>query len=126
MKEINLIHTNLQLTQEGILIIRCKDEYHYEIEDVKELHEAQKEITEGKKIPTVTIIGKFTEASKEALEFIFSEKSIMYASKDAFVVNSLSQKIIGNFYLKVKKPSIPTRLFNNEKLAFDWLKKHNH
>jgi hypothetical protein len=123
MKVIELPHTQLQLTSEGIMIIRCNDDFHYELEHVLELHQAQKEIANGNKFPTVTIIGKFTEASKEALDFVFSKEATAFALKDAFVVNSLSQKIIGNFYLKVKKPDIPTRLFTNENLAIEWLKK---
>jgi hypothetical protein len=81
------------------------------------------ELTGNKKLPTLTIPGKYSEATKEALDFIFSDASTIFASADAYVANSLSQKIIGNFYLKLKKPNIPTRLFTNEKTALEWLKK---
>ena len=126
MKVIDLPHTQLQLTSEGIMKIRCKDDFHYELEHVLELNQAQLEIANGKKFPTLTIIGKYTEASKEAMDFIFSKEATVSALMDAFVVNSLSQKIMGNFYLKVKKPGIPTRLFTNENLAIEWLKMPNN
>lgn len=123
MKEKVLSHSRIRFTEEGIMIIHCKEDYQYEIQDVKDLVIAAGELSGGKSVPTLTIPGKYTEATKEALDFIFSKDSILYASADAFIAQSLSQKIIGNFYLKIKKPSIPTRLFTNEKSAIEWLKK---
>lgn len=123
MKTKELTHTKIQLGEDGIVMIRCNDDHQYEIEDVKEVLRATGELTGYKKHPTLTIPGKYSEATKEALDFIFSEESTIFASADAYVINSLSQKIIGNFYLKLKKPDIPTRLFTNEKTAIEWLKK---
>lgn len=123
MKEKVLSNSRIRLSDDGIIIIYCKEDYQYELQDIQDLVEAAGELTGGKKMPTLTIPGKYTEASKEALDFIFSKDSILYASADAYIAQSLSQKIIGNFYLKIKKPSIPTRLFSNEKSALEWLKK---
>lgn len=123
MKEIDLKHSQIQLTKDEIVIIRCKDDHQYEINEVQELITATGVLTKGKKLPTLTIPGKYTQATKEALDFIFSPGATIFASYDAFIAQSLSQKIIGNFYLNVKKPDIPTRLFSNEKSAIQWLKK---
>src|SRR6187549_1885384 len=101
MMEIDLKHSQIQLTPEGIVVIRCKDDYEYEVTDVKELVLAAGELTKGKKMPTLTIPGKYTQATKEAMEFIASPASTIYASSDAFVAQSISQKLLGNFYLKV-------------------------
>jgi len=120
-KELN--HSTLELTVDDILIIRCKEDYQFELQDVQEILLISGEITNGKKVPTLTIPGKYSQATKEALEFIFSPEATLYSSHDAFIAQSLSQKIVGNFYLKLKKPNIPTRLFTNEKLAIEWLMK---
>jgi hypothetical protein len=53
-------------------------------------------------------------ASKE-----FSEKRIAAG----FVTRSLASKLIGNFFIQFHKPASPTRLFNDESEAFNWLQK---
>lgn len=123
MREIDLKHSKIQLSDDGIVIVRCKDDYQYEIGEIQELVAATGVLTNGKKFPTLTIPGKYTQATKEALDFIFSSQATIYSSSDAFIAQSLSQKLIGNFYMKIKKPDIPTRLFSNEKSAIAWLKK---
>jgi len=40
---------------------------------------------------------------------------------DAFVIQSMAQKMIGNFYLTFHKPVKPTKLFNNVDDALKWL-----
>jgi hypothetical protein len=40
---------------------------------------------------------------------------------DAFVIDSLAQRILGNFYLKFNKPQFPTRFFNSKEEALIWL-----
>jgi hypothetical protein len=44
-------------------------------------------------------------------------------SADAFVIYSLPQKLVGNFYLKVNKPPVPTRFFKTPEEAIRWLRK---
>ena len=39
----------------------------------------------------------------------------------AIVTKSMASKIIGNFFIRVNKPTTPTKLFSSEKLAFEWL-----
>ena len=41
----------------------------------------------------------------------------------AFVIKSLAQKLLGNAYLKINKPVVPTALFDNEEKAIEWLQK---
>ena len=45
-----------------------------------------------------------------------------YSKAESFITNNLAQKIIGNFYMKIQKPTRPTKLFTNEKDAIEWLK----
>ncbi len=125
MKTIELSHTSVHLRKDGIIEIRCAENHQYEKDDIKEILQATGELTEGKKHPTLTIPGKYSNASKEALDFMFSEPAVEFSSRDAYITKSLPQRILGNFYLNVKKPLIPTKLFTSEKTAVSWLKKIN-
>jgi hypothetical protein len=44
-----------------------------------------------------------------------------YRIADAFLVKSLGVRIMANFFIKVTKPKVNTRLFTDEKEAIKWL-----
>lgn len=123
MGMIDLKHTKIKLRKDGIIEIICCDNFIYEIEHIKEIINATRSLTHEKKRPTVTIPGEFTEATKEALEFIFSKEATLYTTADAYIIKNLPHKIIGNFYLKFKTPLVPTKMFKDKKSALIWLKK---
>lgn len=39
------------------------------------------------------------------------------------LIDSSISKVIGNFFMGINKPAVPTRLFDNEEEAIVWLKK---
>lgn len=61
--------------------------------------------------------------SKEAREYTASKEVSEVLKADAFVIKGLALRIVGNGYLKINKPSRPTRLFNSKEEAIDWLKR---
>jgi len=40
---------------------------------------------------------------------------------NAFVVESLALKLIANFFIRVTKPVVPTKMFNNEVDSLSWI-----
>jgi len=50
-----------------------------------------------------------------------SKSGSKYKIADAFIIHTLSQKIIANFYLKIQKPVVPTKFFSNSMDAEKWL-----
>lgn len=90
--------------------------------DSNEMVEAAGKLGNFKKMPVLIIAGKGSLADKETREFAASKEGTKYASAVAFVIKSLAQKILGNAYLKINKPVVPTALFDNEEKAVKWLK----
>jgi hypothetical protein len=41
----------------------------------------------------------------------------------AFCSNNFSLHLLGELYIKINKPAVPTRLFTNKKSAKEWLKE---
>ena len=39
------------------------------------------------------------------------------------IIGSSISRVLGNFYLGINKPAVPTKLFDNEKDATQWLKQ---
>ena len=60
----------------------------------------------------------------KAREFFKSSPKMIEAKKaEAFIVNTLANKVLVNLYLKMAKPTVSTRIFANEEDAVEWLKK---
>ena len=124
IKKFDLIHSVIFLREDGIVQLNCGDEVVYEIPMIKENLDCIRKIGNGKKMPVLNIGGKLTNVSTEAREFVASAVySKDFVAAEAYVVNSITQRITANFYLKVNKPKVPTAFFNDEKSAVKWLRK---
>jgi hypothetical protein len=122
VSEIKLSHSLIRLRADGILELHTSDEHVYEIEDVKENVAAFGKLTENKKVPVMIIGGSFTSLSNEAREYMASEESLKYSLCEAFILTSLPQKLLINFYIKINKPLVPTMVFSNNYKAVNWLR----
>jgi len=119
---INLNHSILRMREDGILELITNDSHEYEIEDVIENVEATGKLSGYKKVPVLIIGGAFTSVSKEARAFMASEESLKYSTCEAFLLNSLAQKLLISFYIKINKPLVPTAIFTDKNKAINWLK----
>lgn len=113
--------SQVSLRDDGILFIDIAKEEQFTIDDMKELIEAAKEIGGGKKFLNLIIVGHNTLPDKEARELSTSSEGSIYKLADAFVISSLAQALIANFYLKINKPVVPTKFFKTETDAIAWL-----
>jgi len=89
---------------EGILSI-CKQKPHLILTDAR--------MAEGRVEPIAReIISKHVEYSKIRIA-------------EAFLINSLANLLIANFYIKFNRPPNPTKVFNNLESALEWLRSQN-
>ncbi len=122
MNKIVLSHSTIILRDDGILELYTSDEHEYTIDCTKENVKAFGELSGGKKVPVLIIGGAFTSVTPEAREFMASEESLEYSKAEAFLVNTLAQKILIQFYIKFNRPLVPTRIFTEKEKAIEWLK----
>jgi hypothetical protein len=121
MKKIELKHSIIILRDDGIIELHTNENHEYAIDDVIENVETFGLLTNGEKAPVLIIGGAFTSVSKEARGFMATHESLKYSLKEAFLLNSLAQKLLINFYIKFDKPLIPTKVFNQKQEAINWL-----
>jgi hypothetical protein len=114
-------HSVIKLREDGIIEIDCRNNYEYSVNDVKENWAIIKELAKGKKILVFNNMPEFTTASKETREFVAKGEHKDFIAAEAFVIQSLAQKILGNFYLKINKPVVPAKIFTNKENAVQWL-----
>jgi len=126
VKDINIIELSfatLTLRDDGIVNTYVDLREAVSLDQAKELTDAYIKITKGKRTPHLFTANKFVIIEKDVMEFM-RDVANNYGKADAFVIDALPQKIVGNFYLKFVKPQVPTKLFRTEEKAIEWLKKH--
>ena len=121
-KHIKLSSCSILFREDGIVEVVFKHQLLLEIEDCYQIMDTYKEYLENKKVPILHIIGNYMNVTKESREFGASPEGLKYSSAEAYVFDSLPHRIIGNFYLKFNKPSVPTKFFKTKPEAEVWLK----
>lgn len=122
ISKTELTSATISLRSDGIILYSIKDNITISAKDSNEMVNAAGKLGDYQKHPILIVGGKHTLADKEAREFGASKEGTKYAVAVAFVLKSLAQKILGNAYLKINKPIVPTTLFDSEEKAIEWLK----
>lgn len=113
----------LSYNELGYYELFIKDNVEIFIDDIHLIVNAQKQLI-GSKSPTLISGGQYSITNTETLKYVSINENMPYSKCAAFIVNSISQKLLGNFYLKIYKPQRPTRIFNNKTDAITWLKQY--
>ena len=114
----------VSLRNDGIMQIEIKETEEFLVQDVKDVLSVVGEIGGEKKYPILTIVNGYVLVDKETRAYLACEEGNRYTLADAFVINSLALKLVGNFYLKFDNPKCPTKIFNCPDDAAVWLKTH--
>jgi len=70
-----------------------------------------------------SIIGAGLTVEKEVREKGTKPDMLAYTKASAIVQNSLAHRIIANFIIRVQRPPVPTKAFNNQEEALAWFDK---
>ena len=118
--ELAKFHTWME--SDGIARTEVKQDVEIFLNDAKENTVIVETFFNGKKFPLLVDIRNIKSISPEAQEHftIKERKSVVCAY--AMVVASSSSRMIGNFFLTFRKPSVPVKLFNEEDKALEWLR----
>jgi hypothetical protein len=106
-----------------IIYVRLKEGKEITIESMKEQYKAQEELVKNDKY-AVLVDGRNTVIMPpETRKFMAAHQPVNRKATALVSNNNLVTVLIGNFYLKVNKPKLQTRLFKQEEEAVKWLKK---
>lgn len=109
--------------KDGIIQLQIYDGYYGELQDGMNIVDTFRILKEQEKCLVLIVSDDNASFSKEAREFVASEATSKIVKADAFVIKSLSLKILMNGYLKFNKPNRLTRFFNSEQAAIAWLQE---
>ena len=74
----------------------------------------------GGKFFNIFQFSSFSDIRPEIREWAAESSGTKYTVSDAIVIDSLPQKIMADFYLKVNRPKKPTRVFYSLEKAAEW------
>jgi len=107
---------------EGIFISRMKENAMESLEDAYENGKTLLNLKGGDpKLPILVDFSKAAGQESGARKF-YAENSGKWCTKAAILVSSPVSKVMGNIYMGLNKPIVPTRLFTQESEAIAWLK----
>lgn len=111
----------IEYRSDGLLQIHCKGDT-INLLSYKNVVEKIGEITHGKKVPILCTADEFLLPDEEVRKYMANPESNPYSLASALIIKSLSQKLVGNFFMTVLKPARPIRLFTSKDEALKWLK----
>jgi len=91
------------------------------LEDAKKIVSDRIIFQQGKLYPAIADIRKIKYVNKDANEYLSKEGNALLLC-GAIIVGSHVSEILGNFYLRINNPILPTRLFRTKEKARDWVK----
>jgi hypothetical protein len=112
----------LNWREDGIMFLRISSEKEESVELAKKMVEKMGEMVNYRQVPLLARHDAFALPGKANRDFWAKKESCPYSSADAFVISSTAMQLIANFYLKINKPTRPTKMFTSEAQAIKWLK----
>lgn len=121
LKIIDLGFATISKLENSIVKIDMSSSSVIDLDECKKITEVIGELTQKKPALILMIAGNTTNYTIEARIFSASEEGSIYTIADAMIVKNLAQKIMVSFYLKINKPIRPSKAFNDESEAVEWL-----
>jgi hypothetical protein len=115
-------HTKVLKRDDGIIEITCSENLTYDVEHLYEMHAATSRLVNKQRVPALFIVGKNTNITHDAMKYGATEEATQFSLAEAYVIHSVAQKILANFYLRIHKPPIPTKFFDDRRSAEEWLR----
>ncbi len=106
-----------------ILCSVYKDQLEIDLDIAKHCVEHRIKFSDSKSYPCLIDMKGVRSATKEAREYMAREGSL-YMTAGALITGSALTKMLGNIFLSINQPAIPTKLFTSEVAAREWLKHY--
>ena len=108
---------------DGVLRVQVRAGVSQTVADAREILAACVTVCGGRRCPLLVDIRSAAPLEAEVRHLYTGEVMVEHFSAFALLVEgSPYGRMLGNIYLRVARPGIPTRLFDSEAAATDWLK----
>jgi len=108
---------------DGIARTCVKPNIDITLEHAVENSKAVNALFTDKKFPILIDARGIKSMSYEARHFFSVRGRQTNTCAFGIIIGSTISRVLGNFYLGISKPTVPTKLFENEEPAVEWLKQ---
>lgn len=119
--EITTSTTTIRLLGKNVLENKVRDNAIIDVEQIHEIKAANMQLCGGEDYVVLVDSGHFSTITKEARELSACPKFAQNTVAKALLVYSLGHRLVGEFYIKVNKPKIITKVFTDREKAISWL-----
>jgi hypothetical protein len=123
-KQIRINEATVTLRNDGIVHVLFHNNVVLDLPLQMLLLNIYNEITERRKHPFLFEALSGIKVTREAKENAIRIEADAPGSAYAVLAPTLAYQVVANFYLKVRRPKSPYRVFRNEDAAVEWLKKY--
>jgi hypothetical protein len=110
--------------EDGIVRTKIKPGSEVTVEYARENSNAVNSLFTGKKFPLLIDSRGIKSMTREARNQFTTKGRETNTLAFAIVIDSPLSRVIGNFFMGINKPAVPTRLFDDEIEAEKWLKPY--
>ena len=107
--------------ENSILTVKVIDGLKVDKSMMKQILEDAVSFTNFEKYYAIIDLTNNIESTFESRNYYAENELNKFRLADAFIVNSLYIQSLTNFYLKIKKPIIPSKMFNDIESAKKWV-----
>jgi hypothetical protein len=108
--------------EDGIVYIKTKPRVEIDRANAEEVMRVVGSMGNGKLRPVLVDLSNVKSMTREARLYFAGPETAAVQAAAALVIKSPLTRAIGNFFMGLNKPLIPTRLFTSETDAVTWLR----
>ena len=107
--------------EEDVLFVKMKEGISLGQKEMEELLIKAVELTAPNKYFAIVDMTATYDSTLEARNFYAESDYSKLRYADAFIVNSLPMRLLVNFFISFNKPKIPSKMFNDQRTALNWV-----
>lgn len=121
--KVVLPYVIIELLEHGIVRFEITKDFYLDMDKTMEMVNICKTLYQNKIYKSLKVVPYKMQIHDDVLKYLSSDARKQMISMEAVVVDTATLKFLGNFYLKIRKPVIRTKIFNSETDALEWLMK---
>lgn len=111
------------LNEDGILVMKYKDNLIFELEKAKSAIKVCEKIAGDKKALVLIVTGEFGKMSGETRKYLASKAVAKHRKAVALVISNTLHRLAALTIIRMRSKYYPTQVFADELKALEWLKQ---
>jgi hypothetical protein len=121
MDKLTIRSADFSVESDDLIKVTLFDGIEFDMSDADELLNALKQLTAGRKYYVLTRTYETFTVDSDVRQYLAENIASAGIIANAICIKSLPIRFIINAYIKFNKPNIPTKTFNTENVALEWI-----